>query len=217
MNDALANLDRFNALAAQWDDSPLRAGIARAVAAAVAGTLPLRPDMRALEYGCGTGLVSVLLADRVGHIVAADVAPNMLQVLDDKCRRAGLDNIETRRLDLTVDPPPAERFDLIFSSMTLHHIEDVDGVLGTLAGLLAPGGRLALADLDREDGSFHGPDVPGVFHAGFERARLMDRLRALGLVEVAACTAHTVHKTGPGGAPRAYPIFLISARRGDAA
>jgi 2-polyprenyl-3-methyl-5-hydroxy-6-metoxy-1,4-benzoquinol methylase len=217
MNDALANLDRFNAMAAEWDDSPLRAGIARAVAAAIAGTLPLRPDMRALEYGCGTGLVSVLLADRVGHILAADLAPNMLQVLDDKCRRAGLAHIDTRRLDLTVDPPPAERFDLIFSSMTLHHIENVDAVLDTLAGLLTPGGWLALADLDREDGSFHGPDVPGVFHSGFERARLMDRLRALGLVDVGGRTAHTVHKTGPGGDTRGYPIFLISGRRTDAA
>ncbi|GAB4347919.1 MAG: class I SAM-dependent methyltransferase [Immundisolibacter sp.] len=216
MNDALANLGRFDAMAAEWDDSPLRAGIARAVATAIAGTVPLRPDMRALEYGCGTGLVGVLLAERVAHIVAADVAPNMLRVLDDKCRRAGRANIETRRLDLTVDPPPAERFDLIFSSMTLHHIEDVDALLGALTGLLTPGGWLALADLDREDGSFHGPDVPGVFHCGFERARLMDRLRALGLVDVTARTAHTVHKAGADGERRAYPIFLISARRGDA-
>jgi hypothetical protein len=56
-----------------------------------------------------------------------------------------------------------------------------------------------------------------VFHSGFERARLMDRLRALGLVDVGGRTAHTVHKTGPGGDTRGYPIFLISGRRTDAA
>lgn len=212
MNDAQANLDRFNAMAAEWDDNPMRAGIARAVAAAIADTLPLRTDMRALEYGCGTGLVSVLLANRIGHIVAADIAPAMLAVLDHKCRQAGLSHVETRRLDLTVDPQPAERFDLIFSSMTLHHIEDTAAVLRTLAGLLKPGGWLALADLDTEDGSFHGGPIPGVFHAGFERAWVMERLRAAHLTDIAACTAHTVRRAGPGGDAE-YPIFLISARR----
>ncbi len=213
MTATSANTDRFNALAAAWDDSPLRAGIARAAAAAIAATLPLRADMQALEYGCGTGLVSVLLADRLGRIVAADVAQQMLAVLEQKRLAAGLDHIQTRRLDLTVDPPPAERFDLIFSSMTLHHIDDVPRLLGRLRDLLAPGGWLALIDLDSEDGSFHGPDVPGVFHTGFERVQLMDTLTALGLTAVSARTAHTVEKPGPGGERRQFPIFLICAQR----
>lgn len=213
MTAASANTERFNALAAAWDDSPLRAGIARAAATAVAATLPLRADMQALEYGCGTGLVSVVLADRLGRIVAADVAEQMLAVLEQKRLAAGLDHLQTRRLDLTVDPLPAERFDLIFSSMTLHHIDDVPRLLGRLRDLLAPGGWLALIDLDSEDGSFHGPDVPGIFHTGFERAQLMDTLTALGLTEVRARTAHTVEKPGAGGEQRHFPIFLICAQR----
>ena len=213
MTASSANLERFNALAASWDDSPLRAGIARGVASAIAAAAPLRTDMRALEYGCGTGLVSVLLADRLGHVVAADVAAQMLAVLEQKRRAAGLDHIETRCLDLTVDPLPAEGFDLIFSSMTLHHIDDVPRLLGRLCDLLLPGGWLALADRDREDGGFHGPDVPGVYHLGFERARLVDTLTGLGLAAVTARTAHTVEKPGPAGEPRRYPVFLISGQR----
>lgn len=213
MFDASANLERFDALAADWDDNPRRAGIARAVATAIATALPLTREMRALEYGCGTGLVSVLLADRLAHVVAADLSPNMLRVLDEKCRRTGLAHIETRRLDLTVDPPPAKRFDLIFTSMTLHHIENVPAVLATLSGLLSPGGWLALADLDREDGSFHGPNIPGVAHHGFERRWLMDLLHELGLTNVGAQTADTVHKVGADGAARDYTIFLITAQR----
>ncbi|GMV56287.1 MAG: hypothetical protein AMXMBFR6_20920 [Betaproteobacteria bacterium] len=213
MIDTSANLERFNSLAADWDDNPRRAGIARAVAAAMVTALPLASGMRALEYGCGTGLVSVLLADRLAHVVAADIAPNMLRVLEDKCRRTGLAHIETRRLDLTTDPPPAERFDLIFTSMTLHHIENVAAVLEALAGLLKPGGWLALADLDSEDGSFHGPNIPGVAHHGFERPWLMDILRKLGLANVDALTADTVHKVGADGTARDYTIFLITAQR----
>ena len=163
--------------------------------------------MQALEYGCGTGLVSVLLADRLGRIVAVDVADQMLAVLERKRLAAGLDHIETRRLDLTVDPLPAERFDLVFSSMTLHHIDDVSRLLGRLHDLLAPGGWLALVDLDREDGGFHGPDVPGVFHLGFERAQLMDTLTGLGLAAVSARTAHTVEKSSPAASRADFRSF----------
>ncbi len=213
MTATLANLDRFNALAADWDDSLLRADIAHGVATAIAAQIPLRADMRALEYGCGTGLVSVLLAGRLGHIVAADVAPAMLGVLERKRRAAGLDQIETRRLDLTCEPLPAERFDLIFTSMTLHHIDDVTQMLGLFRDLLQPGGWVALADLDREDGSFHGPDVPGIMHQGFDRAKLVATLTGLDLQAVTATTAYTVEKCDPAGTPRRYPIFLITARR----
>lgn len=97
MTGVSANTDRFNALAAAWDDSPLRAGIARAAAAAIATTLPLRADMQALEYGCGTGL-SALLADRLGRIVAADVAEQMLAVLEQKRLAAGPDHLQARTL-----------------------------------------------------------------------------------------------------------------------
>ncbi len=213
MTDSSANLDRFNALAAEWDDSPLRAGIARAVAGAITGALPLDKDMRALEYGCGTGLVSVLLAEQLGRIMAADVADQMLAVLEQKRLAAGLDHIETRRLDLTVDPLPIERFDLVFSSMTLHHIDDVPRLLGRLSDVLVPGGWLAFADLDRENGGFHGPNVPGIFHLGFDRAQLMDTLTGLGLTAVSARTAHTVEKNSPAGEPRRFPIFLICGQR----
>ena len=48
-----ANLERFNALAADWDDSPLRAGIARAAAAAIADTLPLRRICRRSNTAAG--------------------------------------------------------------------------------------------------------------------------------------------------------------------
>jgi 2-polyprenyl-3-methyl-5-hydroxy-6-metoxy-1,4-benzoquinol methylase len=94
--------------------------------------------------------------------------------------------------------------------MTLHHIEDVQALLGRLTGLLAPGGWLALADLDREDGGFHGGPMPGVFHLGFERDWVMDRLHTLGLADVTARTAHTVYRADPDAE---YPIFLISGRR----
>ena len=206
------NRQRFDAIAADWDDSPTRRALAAGVAAAITAAVPLQAHWHALEYGCGTGLVGAALAPRVARLLACDVSPGMLAVLAAKARAAGLDHLQTRVLDLTREPAPAERFDLVFSSMTLHHIPDVAALLRVLHGLLKPDGWLALADLDAEDGSFHRPDVPGVMHHGFDRAALQADLRNAGYTDVRARTAHTVSKTAADGRERRYPVFLITAR-----
>lgn len=206
------NLSRFDAIAAQWDESPMRTEMAKTVADAIADAVPLQPQWRALEYGCGTGLVGLRLLPRLGHLLATDLSPGMLAVLGEKARAAGVEKITTQVLDLTTSPPPAQRFDLIFSSMALHHIPDVAALVRTFHSMLAPGGWVALADLDAEDGSFHSPDVPGVAHHGFDRKTMEGWLRAAGFTEIGMRTAHTIEREREGE-QRRYPIFLATARR----
>ena len=207
-----SNRQRFDRIAADWDDSPRRRAMAGDVAKAIADAVPLQSTWQALEYGCGTGLVGAQLAPRLGHLLACDLSPGMLSVLDEKARAAGVDNLDTRVLDLTREAPPAQRFDLIFSSMTMHHIPDVPALLRVFHGMLAADGWVALADLDAEDGSFHTPDVPGVAHHGFARDEFTRWLAAAGFRDISARTAHTAEKTRDGKTAR-YPIFLITARR----
>ena len=206
------NIERFNEIAASWDEHAGRVETAQGVARAMLDTLDLRGDERALEFGCGTGLVTALLASSVAHVTAADSAPGMLAVLEQKRAELGLDNVETLQADVSVQAPQGP-FDLIFSSMTLHHIEDVAGLFRRLAGMLAPGGRVALADLEAEDGTFHGPDKPGIAHHGFERADLERWLREAGLKDVRLSTAHMVHKLGADEREHDYPIILAVARK----
>lgn len=206
------NRQRFDVIAAEWDESPTRRELAAGVAAAIAGAVPLQTDWQALEYGCGTGLVGAALAPQLGRLLACDVSPGMLSVLTEKARAAGLGHLQTQVLDLTHEPPPAERFDLIFSSMTMHHIPDVPALVRTFHGMLKPGGWLALVDLDAEDGSFHGSDMPGVMHHGFDRAALQEELCAAGFGQTSARTAHTITKTAADGRVSRYPVFLITAR-----
>lgn len=184
--------------------------MATAVADAIAAAVPLAPEWRALEYGCGTGLVGIRLLPYLRHLVAADLSPGMLAVLREKAAAAGLDRITTQVLDLTSTPPPADRYDLIFSSMALHHIPDVRALVRAFGAMLIPGGWVALADLDSEDGSFHEPDVPGVAHHGFDRSALERWLREAGFTEVTFRTAHSVVKEREGKSRR-YPVFLATA------
>ena len=104
--------------------------------------------------------------------------------------------------------PLDRRADLIVSAMAMHHVKDTAKLLRTLFDHLAPGGQLALADLDREDGDFHPPGIEGVFHHGFDRGQLAAKLRAAGFTDVAIETACEVDKEG-----RRYPIFLATATR----
>ncbi len=207
------NRNRFDRIAAEWDDSPTRRNLAAGVAAAITAAVPLASTWKALEYGCGTGLVGAQLAPHLGHLLACDLSPGMLSILADKAHASGLDNLATRQLDLTCEPPPAERYDLIFSSMTLHHIPDVPALLATFHGMLRDGGWLALADLDAEDGSFHSSEAEGVAHHGFERIELSQWLEKIGFREIQTCTAHTIEKNATEDRPRSYPVFLLTARR----
>ncbi len=205
-----ANVERFNQIAAAWDDSPLRITLARMVAGAILRTVPIRGHERALEFGAGTGLVTALLAPSIARVLALDSSSGMLAVLREKCVALRLDNVETLEADATRDLPEGP-FDLIFSSMTLHHIEDIPDLLARLRTRLAPGGWVALADLEAEDGTFHG-EMPGIRHHGFEPAHFHEWLEAAGFDSVSVRTVHHIRKEGADGKERQYPVFLALGR-----
>jgi ubiquinone/menaquinone biosynthesis C-methylase UbiE len=195
----------FDARAETWDDAD-KVRRAEEVAATMRRAVPLRRSMKALEYGAGTGLLSFCLRDALGPITLADSSAGMRAVAERKIAAANARDMRVIDLDLMRDAVPAERYDLIFSMMTLHHVPDVPRALAAFHALLNPGGWLCHADLDAEDGSFHGPEVD--VHHGFERGTLRSWLAAAGFVDVAiGDCGHVAH-----GARR-YPLFIAAARR----
>jgi ubiquinone/menaquinone biosynthesis C-methylase UbiE len=148
-------MTNFDERARDWDSDPDKVQRARMVADAIRKAVPLSKEMKALEYGCGTGLLSFALQSELGQITLADTSQGMLDVLNEKIAAAGVTNMHPTRLDLASDPLPAERYDLTYSLMTLHHLHDVNDMLVKFRDLLMPQGYLLAADLDKEDGSFH--------------------------------------------------------------
>ena len=170
--------NRFDKAAGDWDKEKRRIELARDIAAGIA-ELALHTDMQAMEYGCGTGLVGLELAPRLGSLIAVDTSTGMLEILKSKISEQGITNVSPRLLDLHRDTF-SQKFDLIFSAMTLHHLNDVSTVLAKFCDCLKPGGLLALADLDEEDGSFHQDNPEGVMHHGFNRKMLAEDLERHG-------------------------------------
>jgi tRNA (cmo5U34)-methyltransferase len=204
---------RFDEAAAQWDSNPGRVAVARAVGEAIYRTIPLQPGWRVLDYGAGTGLLTLNLQPRVASLVALDSSTGMLEQLTQKLATAAISNVQTRHWDLEAKPFPEHGFDLVVSSMTLHHLRSVPLVLSRLADILKPGGWLAVADLDSEDGSFHG-QASDVFHHGFERAQLAQWLANARLETVSVSDAHSMSKPDSTGQVRTYGIFLALGQKG---
>jgi ubiquinone/menaquinone biosynthesis C-methylase UbiE len=200
----------FDKAASAWDDEPSRVALARGVSSAIIKNIPLTKGMKALEYGCGTGLVTLNIAPYVNKIMAIDASEGMLSVLREKIKKFGVKNVIATPLDMTMTGPLDDRFDLIYTSMTLHHIKDITGILKTFCQMLNPGGFMAIADLDLEDGSFHGKGAPAPAHNGFDRNEIIGILKSLGLKNLKAGTAHEMQRVSADGKPRLYPIFLVT-------
>jgi ubiquinone/menaquinone biosynthesis C-methylase UbiE len=202
---------RFDRVAAEWDSNPTRVNLARAVVDAIRSAVPLSPSLRGMDFGAGTGLVTLGLLPHVASLTAVDASPEMLRVLDQKLQALGIGNVFTLACDIARAPLPTAQFDLIVSSMTLHHLPDVPGVLRRLRPSLRPGGWIALADLDAEDGSFHA-DMTGVYHRGFARTQIQDWLGEAGFTDAALRDAHRISRPGADGRERTYGVFLATAR-----
>jgi len=206
-SETVSDTNRFDEAAATWDEQPRRVKLARAVADAIGRQVPLSHETDVLDFGCGTGLLTLALQPLVRGVTGADTSSGMLDVLREKVRAQGLANVETMLLDPKGPRAVDARFHLIVSSMALHHVADLASLFAWFHERLHPGGRVALADLDREDGSFH-EDPRDVHHLGFERNELQALLAEAGFGDLGASTA-LVNRKGD----RDYPVFLITGRK----
>jgi ubiquinone/menaquinone biosynthesis C-methylase UbiE len=133
-----ADVPSFDHLAEEYDFMASRGSKADFIL----NHLPQR-RRRALDVGCGGGLLAFELARRFEKVLAVDISEPMLEIAR---RRRPAPNIEYRRADansLGVDGV----FDAVVSHTTLHHMEDLSATLERLRSLVAPGGRLIVVDI----------------------------------------------------------------------
>ncbi len=199
----------FDAAASTWDEDPVKQARAQAAAAAIRRRVALHPAMSGFEFGCGTGLLSFALRHDLARLTLADSSVGMLTVLQGKIDAAGLDSMRALPFDFEHDALPEERFDLVYSLMAFHHVQDTDRLLRSLRALLKSPGYLCVFDLDSEDGSFHGAER--VFHPGFDRDDLARRALQAGFCQPDFETVFVMHKT-VDGQEKSFPVFLMVAR-----
>ncbi len=202
----------FDKDAAFYDQKPGRAKLAQDVAYAIMQEIRPTRDMDVLDFGCGTGLVTLQLQPFVRTITGTDSSQGMLDVLNAKIVERKLSNVKTEFVDLEKGDALKGSFHLIISSMILHHIPDIGYLLKQFYGCLLPGGYLCIADLDANGREFH-RDKTGVVHSGFDRSNLRRLLTQHGFRDVRDVTAATVVKELPDGKSQEFIVFLMIAQK----
>ena len=113
----------------------------------------IQPGESVLDVGCGTGAVTIPAKMKVGsqgYAVGIDPDPDMIGIARQKAMKAGLE-IDFRVGVIESLPFSDETFDVVTSSLMMHHLSDKLRVKG-LAELwrtLKPGGRILIADMRR--------------------------------------------------------------------
>ena len=193
----------FDHLAADFD-TPARRQRAALIAEELAGHLVLGPGRRVLDFGCGTGLISFYLEPRGGTFTMFDSSPGMIDVARKKIAAAG-----TSTMMATGEEAwgPGE-FDSLFTSMVLHHVVDLPPLLEKFHRWTSLGGRLAIVDLNPDDGSFHADEPGFTGHHGFDPGALSRLAQATGYTPVHQDTFF--HSTRmAGGKEVAYSLFVL--------
>ena len=205
----------FDQAAGTWDDNLSRVKLAEEIAQAISRQIVLTTEMDVLDFGCGTGLLTLHLQPSVRSIKGVDSSPGMLEVLKGKITRLGLTNVQTELVDIDRGQSLTGEYDVVVSSMTIHHIPNIEPLLKQFYHVIKPGGYLGIADLDLDGGLFHS-DRTGVFHPGFDRATLSRLFTQTGFDDLQTATAAAVEKPDPNGQMRQFSVFLIVGRKRQA-
>ena len=204
-------MSEFDIKASGWDKSMMHRERADAVADAIKNQIPLSREMKAMEFGAGTGLLSFNLRNQLGQITMVDNSEGMVKVLREKADQAEASNMKVLKADLESEDYTGEKLNLIYSLMVLHHVNDVRRIVERFSEILLTGGYLAIAYLYSEDGSFHGEGFHG--HKGFDPDRLASLLGLHGFTGISHRKVYEIEKMTTGNMMKKFDVFLMTGIR----
>ena len=201
----------FDNYAKTWDTDE-RIDRAKIVAKEISKSIDINKNYSAMEFGCGTGLVSFNIYDKFERITLVDSSKGMIDILKSKIDKYKVNNMFPYHLDILSGNSIEMKFDVIYNSMVLHHVPDTKNIIKTFYELLNNDGYLCIVDLDEEDGSFHKkyPEYDG--HNGFNQEALKNILINSGFKDIESNTFFYGEKIIEGQKVN-YSLFLMKARK----
>lgn len=163
----------FEEMAKRYDTEE-RMELAKIIVKAVRPQLQNSKSKSLLDYGSGTGLVSLELSDLVESILLVDSSRQMLDVVEAKISHRGMTNAKVLHADFTEETPELKA-DIILMSLVLLHIPDTQKILQELFNVLNDNGGLMIVDFDKNEKINH-PKV----HNGFSHEELKKILSQVG-------------------------------------
>ena len=197
--------DFFQHKADNYEEDNHRVDNVKNIANSILNEINFNKSMEVMDFGSGTGLLLEKIAPFVKKITAIDMSSSMNKKLNDK-RDSLPCEVDILEVDLS-KVKLEKKFDAIISSMTLHHIENIEDIFTDFYTMLKENGSIALADLDIEKGDFHTEDT-GVYHFGFDRDTIVELAKSVGFKNIKIQSTSIAYK--PHGA---YPIFLLTGMK----
>lgn len=204
-------MSEFDGKAREWDKNPVHWERSEAVARHIMKMVPLNKNMKVMEFGAGTGILSFILQNHFSEITLMDNSTEMVKVMHKKIAKSGFKQMKPLLFDSEHNDYQVHKFDLIYSQMVLHHINDVEAILNKFYFMLNPCGYLAVADLITEDGCFHGKGFNG--HLGFDVNNMAETLKKKGFKNIVHVNCFVEKKQIENGTKKDFPVFLLTASK----
>ncbi|HEY6362310.1 MAG TPA: metalloregulator ArsR/SmtB family transcription factor [Vicinamibacterales bacterium] len=129
------------------------------------------------DLGCGTGQLTETVAPYVGHVIAVDGSPDMLDAA--RRRLAGAGNVELRQGELEALPLKAGELDVAVLSLVLHYSPEPQRALEEIARVVRPGGRILVVDMQPHEREEYQQQMGHVW-LGFSEKQISRFLTAAG-------------------------------------
>ena len=143
---------------AETFDSPKNIFLANLVCQAVEKQIDFLSDKEILDFGGGTGLLTLPLAKQAKSVTLVDISEKMLEQARLKAKQQNIKNIQFLEQDL-LEKPLEQEFDLIVVCRVLHHMPDLDVALSLFHQHLKEDGQLLIADFTKIEANHHGFDL----------------------------------------------------------
>jgi demethylmenaquinone methyltransferase/2-methoxy-6-polyprenyl-1,4-benzoquinol methylase/ArsR family transcriptional regulator len=148
----------FKSNAAEWERIRALHAPEKDVEAAIARHLTTAPIGNFLDAGTGTGRMLELFAPRAQRAIGIDVSPDMLAIARDRLLRENIPNAQVRLGDTYRLPFPngaaGTGFDVVLFHQVLHYLDDPGTAVAEAARVMAPGGKLLIADFASHNEEF---------------------------------------------------------------
>lgn len=168
---------------AEHYDSPKQLELATIIKNEIKSKLGNTSDKIALDYGCGTGLIGLQMADDFKEILFVDPSKEMIRIVDQKVEQINQANAKTIVGSFSKGDTLGIKADIIIVSLVLLHVPDTLDILKSLFQALNSKGQILIVDFDKNKKISHEK-----VHNGFSQAELKKQMEEIGFNSVSSET-----------------------------
>ena len=200
----MGNTDKFELIADTYD-TPERVEVATVSADAIRKYIVDGKSKKAIDFGCGTGLVGIILSSEFHSILFLDASQNMINQIKRKIADDHIRNAAALCFDLEKERLSDLRADYIFMAQVLLHIKDVELLLSRLFEVLNEDGHLLIVDFDKNE-----KVVSDLVHNGFNQEELAAVMTKIGFKDIQSETFYKGSKIFMG---QDASMVILDARK----